>query len=94
MDKVTLVHGVHHRMKNHNSASYYALTGREPTVDDIRLQDTNSLFPAYGSIVDRFLPGVQDAALPKFVAYPYVIRDGSITPGQRATFLGKQHDPL
>ncbi len=36
MDKVTLVHGVHHTMKNHNSASYYALTGHAPPVDDIR----------------------------------------------------------
>ncbi len=94
MDKVTLVHGVHHPMKNHNSASYYALTGHEPPVDDIRLQDTNTLFPAYGSIIDRFVPGPIPNTLPKFVAFPYVIRDGSITPGQRATFLGKNHDPL
>jgi hypothetical protein len=28
------------------------------------------------------------------VAYPYVIRDGEITPGQHASFLGKAHDPL
>src|SRR5690606_15944156 len=91
----TLVHGVHHRMKNHNSASYYALTGHEPPVDDIRLQDTNALYPAYGSIVDRFAPGSDTAGeLPRFVAFPHVIRDGSITPGQRATFLTQQHDPL
>ena len=86
MDKVTLVHGVHHGMKNHNSASYYALSGHEPPVDDIRLQDTNALFPAYGSIADRFAPELKNgasSAVPKFVAYPYTIRDGSITPGQR-----------
>jgi len=97
MDKVTLIHSVHHTMKNHNSASYYALTGHEPPADDIRLRDSNELFPAYGSVVDRFLPqanGLQTGGLPRFVAYPYVIRDGAITPGQRATFLGKQHDPL
>lgn len=96
MDKVTLIHSVHHDMKNHNSASYYALTGHAPPLDDIRLRDSNELFPAYGSVVDRFLPEGQarDAVMPKFVAYPYVIRDGAITPGQRATFLGKEHDPL
>ncbi len=97
MDKVTLVHGVHHGMKNHNSASYYALTGHAPPVDDIRLRDTDQLFPAYGSVVDRFAPARKDSnngGMPKFVSYPYVIRDGSITPGQRATFLGKEHDPL
>jgi hypothetical protein len=84
-------------MKNHNSASYYALTGHQPPVDDIRLRDTDQLFPAYGSVVDRFAPALSDApheGMPKFVSFPYVIRDGSITPGQRATFLRKEHDPL
>ncbi len=32
--------------------------------------------------------------MPTFVAYPHVFRDGSITPGQHASFLGKVHDPL
>jgi hypothetical protein len=32
--------------------------------------------------------------MPTFVAYPHVISDGSITPGQHASFLGKMHDPL
>jgi hypothetical protein len=92
MDKVTLIRSMHHGMKNHNSASYYALTGNEPPVDDIRLRDTLDRFPAYGSIVDRLAP-VEDG-MPTFVAYPYVIRDGSITPGQHASFLGKGNDPL
>ncbi|QDU36863.1 hypothetical protein Mal4_11640 [Maioricimonas rarisocia] len=92
MDKVTLIRSMHHTMKNHNSASYYALTGHAPPVDDIRLRDSDELFPAYGSIVDRFAPN--DDGMPTFVAYPHVIRDGAITPGQRATFLGKAHDPL
>lgn len=92
MDKVCLVRTVHHEMKNHNSASYHALTGHAPPVDDIRLRDTLELFPAYGSVVDRLAPAA--AGLPTFVAYPHVIRDGAITPGQHASFLGKKHDPL
>jgi Protein of unknown function (DUF1501) len=92
MDKVTLLHSVHHPMKNHNSASYYALTGHAPPVDDIRLRDSQELFPAYGSVVSRF--AAVEPSLPTFVAYPYVIRDGAVTPGQRASFLGKSHDPL
>ncbi len=92
MDKVTLVRSVHHGMKNHNSASYYALTGHAPPVDDIRLRDSLELFPAYGSVVDRLSPG--GAGMPTFVAYPYVIRDGAVTPGQHASFLGKKHDPF
>lgn len=101
MDKVTLIHSVTHTMKNHNSASYYALTGHAPPLDDIRLRDSDELYPAYGSVVSRFLPATQgggasaaDQVIPPFAAFPYVIRDGSITPGQRATFLGKAHDPL
>jgi hypothetical protein len=93
MDKVTLIRSMHHTMKNHNSASYYALTGHAPPVDDIRLRDTLELYPAYGSMVDRLAP-VASSDIPTFVSYPYVIRDGSITPGQHASYLGKIHDPL
>lgn len=92
MDKVTLIRSMHHPMKNHNSASYYALTGHAPPVDDIRLKDSLELFPAYGSVVDRLAPARD--GMPTFVAYPYVIRDGAVTPGQHASFLGKGHDPL
>jgi len=92
MDKVTLIRSMHHTMKNHNSASYYALTGHAPPTDDIRLRDSIDLFPAYGCVVDRLAPC--DAEIPAHVAYPYVIRDGSVTPGQHASFLGKAHDPF
>lgn len=92
MDEVTLVRTVHHTMKNHNSASYYALTGHAPPLDDIRLRDSLDLFPAYGSVVDTLAP--VSNGMPTFVAFPHVIRDGEITPGQHASFLGKAHDPL
>jgi hypothetical protein len=92
MDKVCLVRSMHHSMKNHNSAAYYALTGRAPPLDDIRLRDSPELFPAYGSIVDRLAPVA--SGMPTFVAHPYVLHDGSTTPGQHASFLGRGHDPL
>jgi hypothetical protein len=92
MDKITLIRSMHHTMKNHNSASYYALTGHAPPVDDIRLKDSNELFPGYGSVVDKLAP--IGGEMPTYVSYPYVIRDGSVTPGQHASFLGKVHDPL
>jgi len=92
MDKVTLIRSMHHHMKNHNPASYYALTGHAPPVDDITLRDSPELFPAYGSVVDRLAPVGE--AMPTFVASPWVIGDGTITPGQNASFLGKTHDPL
>ena len=92
MDKVTLIRTMTHTMKNHNSAGYYALTGHAPPSDDQRLRDSIDLYPAYGSVVDHLAPN--DNGLPTFVAYPHVIRDGSTTPGQHASFLGKAHDPL
>jgi hypothetical protein len=92
MDRVTLIRSVTHSMKNHASAGYYAVTGHVPPRDDQRLQDTLDLWPAYGSIVDALSPGPAD--VPSFVAYPHRIHDGSIVPGQHASFLGKRHDPL
>src|SRR6266581_6942728 len=92
MDKVTLIRSMHHTMKNHNSASYYALCGHEPPVDDIRLKDSLDLFPAYGSVVDALSPNAGE--VPTSIAYPYLIRDGAVTPGQHASFLGKSHDPF
>ncbi len=92
MDRVTIVRSVHHEMKNHNSAAYYSLTGYSPPTDDQRLRDTLDLFPAYGSIVSKFKEKV--GVMPPFVSFPHVIRDGSITPGQHASFLGKTYDPF
>ena len=92
MDKVSIIRSVTHTMKNHNSAGYYALTGHAPPSDDQRLRDSLDLWPAYGSVVDKFAPNRN--GLPTFVSYPHSIADGSTTPGQHASFLGKQHDPL
>jgi uncharacterized protein (DUF1501 family) len=91
-DKLTVVRCMQHTMKNHNSAGYYSLTGVAPPTDDQRLRDSLELFPAYGSIVDKLAPAPKGVAT--FVAYPHVIADGSITPGQHASFLGKAHAPL
>src|SRR5436190_2467096 len=43
-------------------------------------------------MVDKLAPVLE--YMPTVVAYPHVISDGSITPGQHASFLGKRHDPL
>jgi hypothetical protein len=91
LDRWAQIRSVHHDMKNHNPACYYSLTGKRPPTDDIRLRDTLELYPAYGSTVAKFSepqPGV-----PTFVSYPHVLRDGAISPGQHASFLGKQFDP-
>ncbi len=87
------VRSVNHTMKNHNAAGYYSLTGHAPPLDDIRLRDTRELYPGYGSVISRFKP-VEDPAVPTYVSYPYMLRDGSVTPGQTASFLGKSNDPF
>lgn len=93
-DQLCVVRNMAHsvRMNNHNSAGYYSLTGVPPATDDQRLRDSNDLFPAYGSIVSKLAPAKKGIAA--FVSYPHVIADGSITPGQHASFLGKSHNPL
>ncbi|WP_435018935.1 DUF1501 domain-containing protein [Tundrisphaera sp. TA3] len=87
------IRSVHHRMGNHNSATYYSLTGHAPPVDDIRLRDSQELYPMYGSIAARFRPS-DDPSIPSSVAFPHILRDGSVTPGQGASFLGKTYDPF
>ncbi len=93
MDKVTLIRSMHHTMKNHNSAGYYALSGQAPPSDDQRLKDSPELFPAYSSVVDALSPSAS-VEIPTAVTHPCIISDGSTTPGQRASFLGKEHDPF
>ncbi len=93
-DRLTVVRCMAHttRMANHASAGYYSLTGVVPPTDDQRLRDTIELFPAYGSIVSKLAPARPGTAT--FVSFPHVIADGSVTPGQQASFLGKAHNPL
>ena len=92
MHHVAQIRSVHHTMNNHNSAGYTALTGMQPPIDDQRLRESLDLLPAYGSVVDKVAPN--NNGMPTFVSFPYTISDGSVTPGQRASFLGKIHDPL
>lgn len=92
MHHCSLIRTMTHTMKNHASAGYYALSGHQPPSDDQRLRDSLDLYPAYGSVVDHLAPN--DNGMPTSVAYPHVIRDGSIVPAQHASFLGKRHDPL
>ncbi|MEY2725659.1 MAG: hypothetical protein RLZZ458_1526 [Planctomycetota bacterium] len=92
LHRIAQIRTVHHTMNNHNSAGYTALTGTEPPIDDQRLRESLDLFPGYGSVVDAMAPAGN--GLPTSVSFPYQIADGSVTPGQRASFLGRRHDPL
>ncbi|MFO0957731.1 MAG: DUF1501 domain-containing protein [Isosphaeraceae bacterium] len=93
LDRFAQIRSVHHTMKNHNSAGYYSLTGHAPPIDDQRLRDSTELYPACGSVAARFRPS-DDPSIPSFASFPHVIRDGSATPGQNASFLTKAYDPF
>src|SRR5262249_26132834 len=80
------------KLPHPTSPPSFAPAGVPPPLDDIRLRDTLDLYPAYGSTVARLRPAAD--GMPSFVAYPHVMRDGSVTPGQHASFLGKTYDPL
>lgn len=93
MDLFAQVRSVSHRVSNHNPAGYYSLSGHEPPGDNVIFRDTPDLFPGYGAVVSKFRPGDR-LGVPAWVSYPYVILDGSPTPGQTASFLGKEFDPF
>ena len=92
MDRCSLVRSVTHRFRNHNPPGYYGLTGHAPPLDDQRLRDTPDLFPHCGSVIQKLRPPLKE--VPGFVAMPASIKDGSVVPGQHASFLGKNYDPL
>ena len=88
MDKVTLgATACIITMKNHNSASYYALTGHAPPWMIFGCAIRWSCFRPTGRWWIICFPRQDE--MPSFVAYPYVMHDGEVTPGQHASFLGK-----
>src|SRR5712692_9644666 len=79
-DKFALIRSVQHNRSNHNSGAYYALTGRQPLIDNVTSNASAVDFPHPGSIVSYFenwaakKPAVP--ATPSFVALPTMIADG------------------
>jgi hypothetical protein len=91
MDRVALVRGLHHPMRNHNSAAAEVLTGRTPAGGDLELltEDPRGL-PTLGSAVSYAL-GRRAHALP-YVALPYTLYNVVKLPGQSPGLLGGAYD--
>ncbi len=89
IDRFAQIRSVNHRMKNHNSATYYSLTGHAPPIDDIRLRDTQELYPAYGSTVAKLKPA-EDPSVPSFVSYPYVCATAASPPVSTRAFWARR----
>jgi hypothetical protein len=91
MDRLALVRGLHHPMRNHNSAAAEALTGRTPAGGDQELlTDDPRGLPTLGSAVSYAL-GPRAHLLP-YVALPYTIYNVVQLPGQTPGLLGGAYD--
>lgn len=91
MDRLALVRGLHHPMRNHNSAAAEALTGRTPAGGDQELlTDDPRGVPTLGSAVSYAL-GSRANVLP-YVALPYTLYNVVQLPGQTPGLLGGAYD--
>jgi hypothetical protein len=91
MDRLALVRGLHHPMRNHNSAAAEVLTGRTPAGGDQELlTDDPRGLPTLGSAVS-FALGRRAHVLP-YVALPYTIYNVVQLPGQTPGLLGGAYD--
>jgi Protein of unknown function (DUF1501) len=91
LDRLALVRGLHHPMRNHNSAAAEALTGRTPAGGDQELlTDDPRGLPTLGSAVSYAL-GPRAHALP-YVALPYTLYNVVQLPGQSPGLLGGAYD--
>lgn len=91
MDRLALLRGLHHPMRNHNSAAAEALTGRTPAGGDQELLvDDPRGMPTLGSAVAYAL-GSRAGVLP-YVALPYTLYNVVQLPGQTPGLLGGAHD--
>ncbi len=91
VNRLALVRGLHHPMRNHNSAAAEALTGRTPAGGDQELlTDDPRGLPTLGAAVSYAL-GARAHALP-YVALPYTMYNVVQLPGQAPGLLGGAYD--
>jgi hypothetical protein len=91
MDRLALVRGLHHPMRNHNSAAAEVFTGRTPAGGDQELlADDPRGVPNVGSAVSYAL-GPRAHVLP-YVALPYTLYNVVQLPGQTPGLLGGAYD--
>lgn len=96
-DKYAIVRSVHHRHTGHNSAMYWAITGRPYPVDSTLINPSRNDLPSLGTLVGWLARrDGYTGALPPYVLTPYPHCDSTvyITPGQFGSCLGPAHDPF
>ncbi len=91
---LTLVRSIHHTVVDHNAGSYFALTGKPPTVGSrLIVSPEPENFPPFGSVLAKLRP--TGRPLPDFVHIPdWMSNNGHFLPGQDAGFLGQEFEPF
>ena len=88
------IRSVNHRMKNHNSATYYSLTGHAPPHRRHPAPRHPGALPRVRQHRRPVRAGRTTRPCRRSCRIPTYLRDGSVTPGQSASFLGKAFDPF
>ena len=97
MDKVAVVHGVHHKHSSHNSGMYWATVGRPYPVDSTLINPKRTDLPCIGTLTGWLAKRDGYAgAVPPYVITPKPHCDSSayLTPGQFGGCLGVKYDPF
>ncbi len=97
MDKVAVVHGIHHQHSSHNSGMYWATVGRPYPVDSTLINPKRTDLPCVGTLVGWLSQrDGYSSAVPPYVITPKPHCDSSsyLTPGQFGGCLGVQYDPF
>jgi hypothetical protein len=95
MHKVAVIRGMHHPMRNHDSACAEALTGRAPAggdAENFAPPPTAQVFPGIGAALS-YLWRERRLKVPH-AALPFPIRNVVPVPGQGGGFLGGGYDPF
>lgn len=93
MDRVTLLRGMHHANRLHDSASIEALTGRpSPNGDREEFAPIEQFFPSYGAVLNH-LSRDRQLEVPH-AALPFLFHNVVDVPCQGGGFLGARFDPL
>jgi Protein of unknown function (DUF1501) len=92
-DQYAIVRSLTHHITAHNPATYYTLTGHQPTTLRELAPARRDDWPSIGSVLAKVQPG--ERSLPGYVLEPCpLIDNGVFNPGQHAGFLGNSFDPL
>jgi hypothetical protein len=97
MDKVAVVHGIHHKHSSHNSGMYWATVGRPYRVDSTLINPERTDLPSVGTLTGWLSRrDGYSGAVPPYVITPKPHCDSSsyLTPGQFGGCLGVKHDPF